>query len=143
MDHQDKLDDDSVARARALLAAAATGVERLESAAHLAFCRLAPVTGMLARLKELCRSSEREAGKAVAPGAAVGRAAGPEQADHAAAAHLADSPEERARERTRQGLAPPREIYDIRNRNRVDWSTLPEWAMPPDPELFEGCAHEG
>ena len=60
-----------------------------------------------------------------------------------AAAQAASSLEERARERTRQGLAPPREIYDIRNRDRVDWSTLPEWARPSDPDLFEGCAHEG
>jgi len=42
-----------------------------------------------------------------------------------------------------QLLAAPREIYDIRNRDRVDWSTLPEWARPSDPDLFEGCAHEG
>jgi hypothetical protein len=60
-----------------------------------------------------------------------------------AAAQAASSLEERARQRTQQGLAPPREIYDIRNRDRVDWSTLPEWARPSDPDLFEGCVHEG
>jgi hypothetical protein len=59
------------------------------------------------------------------------------------AAQAASSLENRARRRMRQGLAPPRQIYDIRNRDRVDWSTLPEWARPSDPELFEGCAHEG
>ena len=59
------------------------------------------------------------------------------------AAQAASSLEERGRQRTRQGLAPPRELYDIRNRDRVDWSTLPEWARPSDPDLFEGCAHEG
>jgi hypothetical protein len=58
-------------------------------------------------------------------------------------AEAASSLEERARQRTRQGLAPPREIYNIRNRCRVDWSTLPAWARPSDPELFEGCVHEG
>ena len=77
------------------------------------------------------------------PGAAVGKEAGPEQADRTAAAPAASSLEERARERTRRGLAPPREIYDVRHRDRVDWSTLPEWARPSDPDLFEGCAHEG
>jgi hypothetical protein len=50
---------------------------------------------------------------------------------------------EEARQRLRQGYAPPREIYDVRHRNRVDWLTLPDWARPPDPELFEGCSHEG
>src|SRR5215831_13812256 len=59
------------------------------------------------------------------------------------AAQAASSLEERARQRMRQGLAPPREIYNIRNRDRVDWSILPAWARPSDPELFEGCAHEG
>ena len=77
------------------------------------------------------------------PGAALGKEAGPEQAGRTAAAQAASSVEERARQRTQQGLAPPREIYDIRNRNRVDWSNLPEWAMAPDPDIFEGCAHEG
>jgi hypothetical protein len=48
-----------------------------------------------------------------------------------------------ARERARKGLAPPREIYDVQNRNRIDWSELPDWARPSDPELFEGCSHEG
>jgi hypothetical protein len=59
------------------------------------------------------------------------------------AAQAASNLEERARQRTRQGLAPPREIYNIRNCDRVDWSTLPAWARPSDPELFEGCTHEG
>lgn len=51
--------------------------------------------------------------------------------------------EQHAVQRLRQGLAPPREIYQIPHRGRVDWSTLPEWARPCDPELFEGCSHEG
>jgi hypothetical protein len=51
--------------------------------------------------------------------------------------------EARVLERTGQGLAPPREIYDVANRNRIDWSRVPEWARPSDPELFEGCPHEG
>jgi hypothetical protein len=51
--------------------------------------------------------------------------------------------EQRARERVRQGLAPPNEIYQVQNRGRIDWSELPEWARPTDPEMFEGCGHEG
>jgi hypothetical protein len=54
----------------------------------------------------------------------------------------APSPEERAHERTDRGLAPPNDVYEVQNRNRIDWSQLPEWARPSDPELFEG-AHEG
>lgn len=44
--------------------------------------------------------------------------------------------------RLQAGLAPPREIYDVRNRGRIDWSHVPIWAIAPDPEIFEG-AHEG
>jgi hypothetical protein len=73
----------------------------------------------------------------------VGKKAGPGQADRTAAAQAASNLEERARRRARQGLAPPREIYDVHNRGRVDWSTLPAWARPSDPDDFEGCAHEG
>jgi hypothetical protein len=51
--------------------------------------------------------------------------------------------EEQARQRLSQGLAPPREIYDVRNRDRIDWSQVPDWARPLDPEVFEGCGHEG
>lgn len=47
-----------------------------------------------------------------------------------------------AAERLKEGLAPPREIYDVRNRGRIDWSTVPDWAKPVDPEMFEG-SHEG
>jgi hypothetical protein len=48
-----------------------------------------------------------------------------------------------ALERARQGLPPPREVYDARNRDRIDWAEFPSWARPTDPELFEGCTHEG
>jgi hypothetical protein len=51
--------------------------------------------------------------------------------------------EQYALERARKGLPPPREIYNVQNRNRIDWSRFPEWARPSDPEVFEGCAHEG
>ena len=51
--------------------------------------------------------------------------------------------EQYALERTRRGLAPPREVYNAQNRGRIDWSRFPEWARPSDPEVFEGCAHEG
>jgi hypothetical protein len=46
-------------------------------------------------------------------------------------------------ERVRQGRAPPPEIYDVHNRDRVDWTRLPDWARPVDPELFGGNPHEG
>jgi hypothetical protein len=54
-----------------------------------------------------------------------------------------DTLESRTRERVRKGLAPPREIYDVQNRERIDWSKVPDWARPVDPEAFEGCSHEG
>ena len=71
MDHQNNPDAACVARARALLASAAIAVERLESAANQAFCRLAALTGMLARLEGLSRSGEPEAGGAAALDAAT------------------------------------------------------------------------
>ena len=46
-------------------------------------------------------------------------------------------------ERISKGLAPPREIYEAQNRDRIDWSKVPDWARPADPELFAGCPHEG
>jgi hypothetical protein len=55
----------------------------------------------------------------------------------------ADTIEKQAMERMRKGLAPPREIYDVQNRGRIDWARAPEWARPIDPDSFEGCAHEG
>jgi hypothetical protein len=48
-----------------------------------------------------------------------------------------------AQERMAKGLAPPREIYQAPYRSQIDWSRFPEWARPSDPELFEGCSHEG
>jgi hypothetical protein len=51
--------------------------------------------------------------------------------------------EHRAAERVRQGLAPPKEIYGTPYRDRIDWSRFPEWAKPSDPDVFEGCGHEG
>jgi hypothetical protein len=51
--------------------------------------------------------------------------------------------ERRALERVRRGLPPPREVYEVHNRGRIDWSRFPEWARPTDPEAFEGCGHEG
>ena len=50
---------------------------------------------------------------------------------------------EEATARLRQGLAPPRAIYDVQNRELVDWASLPGWARPVDPEMFEGTGHEG
>ena len=51
--------------------------------------------------------------------------------------------ERQAAERVRQGFAPPKEIYELPYRDRIDWSKFPDWARPTDPELFQGCAHEG
>jgi hypothetical protein len=60
-----------------------------------------------------------------------------------AAASALKSLEQRALERVRKGLPPPREVYDAQYRGRVDWSLFPDWARPTDPEVFEGSAHEG
>jgi len=57
-------------------------------------------------------------------------------------ASTAASLESRATERLKSGFAPPREIYDVQNRGRIDWTSLPDWARPVDPDLFEG-GHEG
>jgi hypothetical protein len=48
-----------------------------------------------------------------------------------------------AEQRMSQGLAPPPEIYRIEYRQLVDWLKFPDWARPIDPQLFEGCCHEG
>ncbi|MEQ8785200.1 MAG: hypothetical protein RIC55_02840 [Pirellulaceae bacterium] len=50
---------------------------------------------------------------------------------------------QRVSERLAQGLAPPPEAYLVENRRHIDWSQVPEWARPIDPEMFEGCSHEG
>jgi hypothetical protein len=66
MDHQNNPDAASVARTRTLLTAAAIGAERLESAAHLAFCRLAALREKLARLEGPGWSREPNVGEAAA-----------------------------------------------------------------------------
>jgi hypothetical protein len=48
-----------------------------------------------------------------------------------------------AMKRMKMGFAPAREIYEAPHRDRVDWSQFPDWARPVDPEVFEGCSHEG
>jgi hypothetical protein len=143
MDHQNNPDATGMAQAQTLLEAAAIGLEQLESAANLAFYRLAALTMMLARLEHPSGSRKSKDDKTASLGAPEGKEAGPEPAGRKAASPAASSLEERVRQRTQQGLAPPREIYDVRNRARVDWSTLPEWAIAPDPDVFEGCVHEG
>ena len=50
---------------------------------------------------------------------------------------------QQAEQRVGQGLAPPPEIYRVELRNRVDWSKFPTWARPVDPQIFDGCCHEG
>ena len=71
MDYQNNPDAACVARARALLAAAARGVSRLESEANLAFFRVAALAEMLARLEVLDGSGESEAGEPAALAAAT------------------------------------------------------------------------
>lgn len=46
-------------------------------------------------------------------------------------------------ERMRNGYAPPREIYQIQYRSKIDWKQFPSWARPVDPEVYDGCCHEG
>ena len=60
MDDQHNPDADCVARARTLIARAAKGVEQMEDVASEAFCRLAALTGMLARLEKLAASRDFE-----------------------------------------------------------------------------------
>lgn len=50
---------------------------------------------------------------------------------------------QRVKERLDRGLAPPAEAYRLPHRDQIDWSEVPDWARPTDPELFEGCGHEG
>ena len=50
---------------------------------------------------------------------------------------------DKAGERIAKGFSPPREIYETPMRQRIDWSLFPDWARPVDPEVFEGCGHEG
>jgi hypothetical protein len=49
----------------------------------------------------------------------------------------------RALDRARKGLPPPRELYDVKYRERIDWLRFPAWARPSDPEVYTGCGHEG
>jgi hypothetical protein len=48
-----------------------------------------------------------------------------------------------AEQRMSHGFATPPEIYRIENRRRIDWLLFPSWARPVDPQVFEGCCHEG
>lgn len=45
--------------------------------------------------------------------------------------------------RAKKGLAPPPEVYRAPYRDRINWADFPAWARPTDPEVFEGCSHEG
>jgi hypothetical protein len=83
-------------------------------------------------LKALTESREKEPETGRAPPAMTSKAPG-------GIAEL----ESLALERVRKGFPPPAEVYQVQNRNRIDWSRFPEWAWPTDPELFTGTAHEG
>jgi hypothetical protein len=78
-----------------------------------------------------------------------GKGKAPDDVSRGAEAALPEAPrsaeglEQVALDRVGQGLPPPREVYEVRNRDRIDWARFPAWARPSDPELFEGCAHEG
>ena len=48
-----------------------------------------------------------------------------------------------AMRRMREGLPPPPEIYLVQNRGKIDWSRCPNWARPVEPDVFDGCCHEG
>jgi hypothetical protein len=71
MDYQYHPDADCVARARTLIAKAAKGVEQMEDVASQAFCRLAALMGMLARLEEPAGSCDPEAVEAAGLDAAT------------------------------------------------------------------------
>jgi hypothetical protein len=62
---------------------------------------------------------------------------------HATTPERGGNLEEAAVECVERGLPPPRAVYEVQNRNRIDWTRLPEWARPADPDLFEGASHEG
>jgi hypothetical protein len=61
MDDQHNPDAGCVAVARALIAKAAKGVEQIEDIAGTAFCRLAALAGMLARLEKPAGSRDPDA----------------------------------------------------------------------------------
>jgi hypothetical protein len=71
MDDRRNWEADPVAQARTLLAAATRGVNQLEGAANRAFCRLAALKVILARLEALAGSGEPDAAEAVALDAAT------------------------------------------------------------------------
>jgi hypothetical protein len=71
MDYRRISESDPLVQARTLLAAAGEGVQRLEDAAHQAFCRMAALAGILARMERLAGSREPEAAEAAALDAAV------------------------------------------------------------------------
>jgi len=48
-----------------------------------------------------------------------------------------------AQARMRDGFPPPRAIYQVQNRGKIDWALFPDWARPVSPELYDGCSHEG
>jgi hypothetical protein len=83
--------------------------------------------------------AQYRAGLKVMEAALGAGAAGAEPAPAADVVRL----ERLAAERVSQGLPPPREVYQAPVRSQIDWARFPVWARPSDPELFEGCGHEG
>src|SRR5262245_3562541 len=66
---------------------------------------------------------------ALSPGAGSVEERVPQSPAHRPAEDLKDL-ERRAVEMVNKGLPPPKEIYEVHNRSRIDWSKFPEWARP-------------
>jgi hypothetical protein len=85
------------------------------------------------------RAADQLLGAAAEPPALEGVAAVPAQEGRRELGALVDY----ALDRARKGLPPPREVYDVKYREQIDWLRFPAWARPSDPEVFTGCGHEG
>jgi hypothetical protein len=85
------------------------------------------------------RAADQLLGAAAEPLAPVGITATPA----AEAPGQLDDLVGRALDRVGEGMPPPRELYDVKYRERIDWLRFPAWARPSDPEVYTGCGHEG
>ena len=85
------------------------------------------------------RTADRLLGATAEPSSAAPVATPPA----AEAAGGLDSLVHRALDRVGMGKPPPRELYDVKYREQIDWLRFPLWARPSDPEAYTGCGHEG
>src|SRR5262245_37828220 len=60
----------------------------------------------------------------------AGRTAGPGPGPEPATATNVEDIERLAAQRISQGLPPPKEIYQLPIRDRIDWGRFPVWARP-------------